>query len=126
MGTNLKIVRLSETAILPLVKRDQQGFIIRCPKRAVIYPNKCFLLYLHFNIQFPYGTIGRFSPIPHQVSNRGLNILSTIIFNSTVENQAVLIHNLDKNNPLYLKKNEEIAYLTVEKMYMPEIIDFRG
>ena len=123
MIRGLNVVRLSSTSILPVQRSNLQGYTIRSPKRAVIYPNKTFSIFLGYNLRFPPGTAGLLSSIPHLVVNNDLNVISVFLHNSFSENHSVIIHNLSCKHPLYIKRGDDLAYLTLVKNYCPKVLD---
>ena len=117
----LKVICFARSAIIPQPRSEGQGYVIRTPKNFSIYPGHCISLFLNYNIEFPKNFIGKFSPIPNLVVNKGLNIIGTTLFNSfQKENQIILCQNLDIY-PIHLKRNDTIALLTVEQVYTPNV-----
>lgn len=123
---NVRVKRLTETAVLPQrAHHDDAGVDLSADESVVLKPGQRALVGTGIAIALPVGTVGLVHPRSGLAFRSGLSIVNapgTVDAGYRGELKVCLI-NLDPTEPIEINQGDRIAQLVVQKVELSDFVE---
>ena len=105
-----------KNAVIPFkASKYSAGYDLYCVQDFTIPPESRLLVETGVIMEIPVGYYGRIAPRSGLAFKNGIHVLAGVVDADYRNSVKVILHNLDKENPLVVEKHERIAQIIITK-----------